>query len=928
MRYELESLAQSWDESPLDVFKQVEKLCKVTQLTHEERWVVYKKLCVAKGRPPLSERFGTAWLPSLAQAPGQENHRSTYLNVSLDWTTKASDKSLFNVKFRGPATDKSCRFHRIFGGDRFITLHLPVIQRENMPSHLRPHQEKIKDAIVQWLTSEHHLAGRTWRAFWIDDGTPKVVKDKLSCNVIYLFAERGVGLDAPPDALTQRPDRCPMSVGDFINFHAPIEHNIDSTDLKLFARFKLGLSKTTPTVILQQQHFRSVPDKIGTDGVSILNDGCAMMSPSLALAISKHMGLNEMPSAFQGRIGGAKGLWLVDYTDIESRAWWIEITPSQNKIEPHPKDRDVCDEYRQFEVSDYAKPPQQTALNTQFLTVLSDRGVEGEALKRCLEEQVYEYYDTELCAAMSRPALLKAWTQKYHRSARDSNGVDTTGAFPRDRSEKINVLVDAGFSAQECTAPIREQLRSCMRDHLNLWAEKLKIEVRGESTFLFCAPDPSGTLKPGEVFCSLSQGWTNPRNGAVSYFVHDIMGLVARNPANHPSDIQRVKFVFKPELQSYRDVLIFPSVGVRSLASLLSGGDYDGDKCLAIWRPDLVKGFTNYTLGPPDHITAESCGLIRRSQRLSTLMPHGINVESVNSFLLSSFDFNLKPSLLGICTNAHEKLVYNTSLTNKGAIKLAALASFLVDSRKQGLELTQTAWDKVRAECYGTSPTLKPAYKHEDVSPPSDIWNVIDYLRFKVAQVEVRRVLENFHQNWPNKQDYDSYFSSVWTKALARAPKGSGTWKVLTQLKEDVNKLADRWLSLVGGSKITDDPGRHPERVRVCFEQLLEIKPLVLPQKEEIHWRYEDEQSLPYSNWSRLRASCFYSEKWRMLLTWYMVGQELCFMNAQRSEGATRIFTAQMHAITKVDTRAVRSHEVPTEVTLPSFSGPIVQYLG
>ena len=815
-------------------------------------------------------------------------------------------------------------------------VHLPIIHGD-MPSHLRPHADRLLSATTQWLaTTEHSIAGRKWRAFWIDDKPSKATKDKPSCNIVYMFAVSGVGLRASLEAVTQRPDRRPMSISDFIDFHAPMKHNIHSTDLKLFARFKLGLSKTTPTVILQKHHFRSIPDKIGDDGSSVMNDGCALMSPSLASAIAKSMGLTEVPSAFQGRIGGAKGLWLVDYQDVHAHAvgtedCWLQVTPSQNKIMPHPKDRDVCDEYRQFEVNDFAKPPQQTALNTQFLTVLHDRGVKREVLRDCLQEQVRDYYYKDLCEAMSRPSLLQAWVQKYHRSAHAVGGVEMTGAFPRDRSGKIHFLLDAGFNAQDCTAPVRELLGGCIRDHLNLWAQKLRTNIKGESTILYCAADPSGKLKPGQVHCGLSQGWTNPRNGAVSYFIQGVEGLVARNPANHPSDIQRVQFVFIPELQNFRDVLIFPSVGTRSLASLLSGGDYDGDRCLAIWRQDLVKDFVNYPEGPPDHITPESCGLVRRSESLSVLMPHGLNENTVHEFLGSCFTFNLKLSSLGLCTITHEQLVYNTTLTHPGAIKLAALASFLVDSRKQGLELTESAWSKIRTECFGTRPLPRPAYKEIGVSAPKVLRNVIDYLYFGVALAEVDKALDHYHKNWPRGLSYDSYFTSIWTKAWNRAPKDSGTQEILKQLRKDVRAAVEKWSSLVGGNKVTDDPGRYPERVRVCYEQLLAIKPLALPEQDEIHRRYEDEGDSPYSYWRRLRASCFYDEKWDRLLTWYMAGHELCFMNVLRNGGAPRLLTPQMHSMTKVDTRAVRTQvtEIQDEdVSYPSFSGPIVQYLG
>lgn len=45
------------------------------------------------------------------------------------------------------------------------------------------------------------------------------------------------------------------------------------------------------------------------------------------------------------------------------------------------------------------------------------------------------------------------------------------------------------------------------------------------------------------------------------------------------------------ELHSYRDVIIFATVGSRSPLSLLGGGDYDGDTVTVIFEPTIVSAF-------------------------------------------------------------------------------------------------------------------------------------------------------------------------------------------------------------------------------------------------------------------------------------------------------------------------------------------------
>lgn len=61
-----------------------------------------------------------------------------------------------------------------------------------------------------------------------------------------------------------------------------------------------------------------------------MNDGVARMSPAVAARIKVCLGLTVIPSAVQGRLGSAKGMWIVDVTE-SSDDLWIEIFPSQRK---------------------------------------------------------------------------------------------------------------------------------------------------------------------------------------------------------------------------------------------------------------------------------------------------------------------------------------------------------------------------------------------------------------------------------------------------------------------------------------------------------------------------------------------------------------------------------------------------------------------
>ena len=156
-----------------------------------------------------------------------------------------------------------------------------------------------------------------------------------------------------------------MSIGELLNWFFPFQLNQEQPFCKAFARFDLGLSRTLPTLQFKPSQVKYIDDEYA-DGTlederfndpklhwkpvvkhEVMNDGCCVMSLGAAQEIWKIYReatgtQGHMPSAFQGRIGGAKGLWSVDPDSSSGRdqSIWIEINKSQKKFEPHPEDGD------------------------------------------------------------------------------------------------------------------------------------------------------------------------------------------------------------------------------------------------------------------------------------------------------------------------------------------------------------------------------------------------------------------------------------------------------------------------------------------------------------------------------------------------------------------------------------------------------------
>lgn len=112
--------------------------------------------------------------------------------------------------------------------------------------------------------------------------------------------------------------------------------------------------------------------------------------------------------------------------------------------------------------------------------------------------------------------------------------------------------------------------------------------------------------------------------------------IIARNPSLHPGDIRTVRAVNVPELGHLCNIVVFPNKGDRDLASMLSGGDLDGDDYVVIWDPDLTFGVVNHD--PMDYSPLEPRTLDR-----------DVTVSDIKKFFVNY----MKNDKLGTIANAH-----------------------------------------------------------------------------------------------------------------------------------------------------------------------------------------------------------------------------------------------------------------------------------
>ena len=126
--------------------------------------------------------------------------------------------------------------------------------------------------------------------------------------------------------------------------------------------------------------------------------------------------LNEqgpVPSAFQGRIGPWKGMWMLDDPHTGDKDIWIEVNHSQRKFEVHPEDLDN-ENYDQnrltFEVVAWSRRPTTSTLYPDFLPIMEHRGVPRTIFKQFVIKSMDEARQEAQKAYGSRGQLYK-WLQ-------------------------------------------------------------------------------------------------------------------------------------------------------------------------------------------------------------------------------------------------------------------------------------------------------------------------------------------------------------------------------------------------------------------------------------------------------------------------------------------------------------------------------------
>jgi hypothetical protein len=501
--------------------------------------------------------------------------------------------------------------------------------------------------------------------------------------------------------------------------------------------------------------------------------------------------------------------------------------------------------------------------------------------------------------AMKQPELFRKW---IHETSHPSYGGRTEswfiGGLPKGWPEQMSFLSDGGFEPLQLQF-LHNVTFSHMESQWKKTKDKMKIKI-SQSTWAFIVVDFQKVLGPDEIQLCFS----SPFNDGFEQR-HDLEGfdvVVARCPAHLPSDIQKVKAVFKPELRHLKDVIVFPCTGQEPLADKLSGGDYDGDRAWICWDSDIVDNFRNaeVPLKPSFNGYFEA-----NSNTVESLISTHGKPHFLDHLLEEAFAFHLAPKLVGICTNYKEKLSYHkNSIEVPSVINMSWLLSALVDQTKSGFIFNDNIWRRFQKEhCENRIFLKRPAYKNDTIGSVSEPCHILDFLKFTMQEI-ILQGLTDFRRYRSGQsgdggtldlstfdEDLVSYWDEFEAEArnLIRQKEPASNWlsDLRSNLKRDIDMCASQWREKMSGPDRTD---HFLVKVTSVYERWDSISPQIATRSaaaETVIWTLTrpSTHSPLLGTWQLLKASLTFKlyHNIRPKFVWHIAGRQLQFIKSSRA---------------------------------------------
>ncbi|KAF9532775.1 RNA dependent RNA polymerase-domain-containing protein [Crepidotus variabilis] len=614
----------------------------------------------------------------------------------------------YKIILESPNLGASSRLTRKFGSWSFLRVRVPETifygnDRGLIPFFLRP--------FVIW--------GRVFR-----------VCDSKRGSVFFYWTHETY---ASGSILSSPSPKQRKSLEEFISWHNPLEQNSKQLMSKWAARQTLGFSNSVPGPQLLPENILAEEDIVreGSD----MTDGCGLSSQAVHLAIAQLLSLHIVPTAFQFRFGGCKGMLLLhdrdEYAGTELRAGF---RPSQIKIKYPPGVTDPALFTIDLLRTSHMRSPAQ--ISTEAIINLAENGVPSQAFEKLLVDSIralvnglmtwdgpdamlnlwiqIERIGGVLSARRARELIGEARVRGYtnkspdeielERDADEGDDDDEEGfqatsrrstpwwpdyisGCPSSLEETILGLLDAGFTPQNCPL-LRSKLEQVVNTKIRNRMQKLRIEV-DQSCVAFVVPDPFGILGPDEIQIKSSRRNLKTNDGLLTDVITGEV-LITRSPCKLPTDVRKVLAVEHSQLAHLVDVIVCSIQGLRRLLDWLAGGDYDGDKVFVTWLAALVLAFRNADEKHASEPQGFDQAFERRTETVEAFLSESAKrnprdqCRAMQTYLLGSLS---DPALIGKYSNMHSVSEYINGYAHPRTVKLGHKVGRVLDGHKSGWKI-------------------------------------------------------------------------------------------------------------------------------------------------------------------------------------------------------------------------------------------------
>ncbi|RWS05204.1 RNA-dependent RNA polymerase 1-like protein [Dinothrombium tinctorium] len=384
------------------------------------------------------------------------------------------------------------------------------------------------------------------------------------------------------------------------------------------------------------------------------SDGAGMVSQEFAEKITGRLKEYKLlpesariPSAFQIRLGGCKGLLVT----------WPNLKEIRKDLLPY--DIVIRDSMRKFESDDRmlgilkVSDVRNVYLNKPLITVLDQLGVDTNVF---LTMQLDVLNDILHCFLSEQSAanILRQYSS-LHSHVKYDNLI----------ASGIHILNEPFF---------RLLLDNVIRHATFLLKTKGRIQIPlSQGRTMFGVVDETMTLKYGEVFIQAS---SKENSNKTEIWTGKV--LVSKFPCLHPGDARTFTAVDNEKLHHIRDCIVFPGVGPRPHPNEMAGSDLDGDEYAVIRYEPLFPPRIHAPMQYPDTKPKKD----------------EINLETILDFYV---DF-IEEYSVGVIAKAHlawaDRL--EKGIFHEKCMKLAEMYSVSLDFAKTGKNCKLEDEDKVR----------------------------------------------------------------------------------------------------------------------------------------------------------------------------------------------------------------------------------------